>query len=398
MNELDTGSRSHYYAYDQYGANLMTPIGPIGLVPMAGSAEFTAKVNRHLVDRREAYTTPDTDQYPGFKRSDFRLEAECSRYATGEGRALFNDSVRGHDLFIICDVMNYHVTYDFYGKPKPMTPDEHFQDLKRIILAANGKPRRINVIMPFLYESRQHRRSSRESLDCAYMLDELNYLGVDNLITFDAHDPRVSNATPISGFESIPVSYQTLKAIKNKVEDLDLLSNNLILISPDEGAINRVMYFSSILKAPLGTFYKLRDYTRVVDGRNPILAHEFLGDDVEGKDVLIIDDMISSGDSMLDIAQNMKERKARSVYCAASFALFTSGLDHFNKAYEEGYINGVLGSNLVYIPQEIKDAPWFIEVDCSKFVSLIIDAINHDSSLTSLVDQTHKIKKLLDLH
>ena len=398
MSKNTSNNGDHYYAYDQYGDNKMTPIGPIGLVSMLGSDHFVEKVNAHLIERRHAYNSPGDEALPGFKRDTYLLEAVCDRFATGEGKAMFNDSVRGHDLFIICDVMNYSVTYDFYGMNKPMSPDEHFQDLKRIILAASGKSRRINVIMPFLYESRQHRRSSRESLDSAYMLEELDNLGVDTVITFDAHDPRVANATPISGFESIPVSYQLLKAIKNKVHDLDLKSGNLILISPDEGAINRVMYFSSILQAPLGTFYKLRDYTQVVDGRNPILAHEFLGDDVEGKDVLIIDDMISSGDSMLDIAVEMKKRGARSVYCAASFALFTSGLEKFNHAYEEGLISGVLGSNLIYIHEELKNAPWFIEVDCSKFVALIIDAINHDSSLNTLVDQTHKIKKLLDLN
>lgn len=397
MNEKTNNNSNLYYTYDQYGDNKMTPIGPIGIVPMSGSKVFVDKVNKHLVERRHAYTNPGDELLPGFKRDDYLLHASCERFATGEGKAIFNDSVRGHDIFIVCDVMNYSVTYDFYGIKKPMSPDEHFQDLKRIILAASGKSRRINVIMPFLYESRQHRRSSRESLDAAYMLEELHNLGVDNVITFDAHDPRVANATPISGFESIPVSYQLLKAIKNKVADLDLKSGNLILISPDEGAINRVMYFSAILQAPLGTFYKLRDYTKVVDGRNPILAHEFLGDNVEGKDVLIIDDMISSGDSMLDIAVEMKKRNAKSVYCASSFALFTSGLEKFNQAYNEGYINGVLGSNLIYIPEELSQAPWFIEVDCSKFVALIIDAINHDSSLISLVDQTHKINKLLSL-
>lgn len=396
MSEIQQKEKRNYYAYDQYGDNLMTPIGPIGMIPMLGTQNFSEKVNEHLVTRRSQYSSPQDLELPGFSRDDFRLQATCSRFDTGEGKAVFEDSVRGHDLFIICDVMNYSVTYNFYGKPKPMTPDEHFADLKRIILAASGKSRRINVILPFLYEGRQHRRSSRESLDAAYMLEELEYLGVENVITFDAHDPRVANATPTSGFESIPVSYQMLKAIVNKVPALDLTSNNLIVISPDEGAINRVMYFSAILEAPLGTFYKLRDYTKVVDGKNPILAHEFLGEDVTDKDVMIIDDMISSGDSMLDIAVEMKKRGARSVYCAASFGLFTSGLEKFNQAYENGIINGVLCTNLVYISEELQNSPWFIEVDCSKFVALIIDAVNHDSSLYSLTDQTHKIQVLLE--
>lgn len=387
--------RKNYYAYDQYGENPMTPIGPVGLVPMSGSADFCEKVNRHLINRRAAYTKDSDLNHPGFLREDYRLDALCTREPTGEGRALFVDSVRGHDLFILCDVMNYSVSYDFYGQPKPMTPDEHYQDLKRIILAASGKARRINVFMPFLYESRQHRRSTRESLDCAYMLEELDQLGVDNLITFDAHDPRVSNSTPISGFESIPLNYQMLKAMVNRVPDFDLKSGNLVLISPDEGAINRVMYYSAILKAPLGTFYKRRDYTKIVNGRNPILAHEFLGDNVEGKDVLIVDDMISSGDSMLDIAREMKARKAKRVFCAVSFALFTSGLKRFDEAFEGGYIDGVLGSNLIYRTPELLARPWFIDVDCSKFVALLIDAINHDASLSSLIDQTKKIQGLL---
>lgn len=387
--------RQNYYAYDQYGDNPMTPIGPVGLVPMSGSEEFCAKVNAHLIARRADYTKDSDINLPGFLRDDYRLRVICSREATGEGKALFVDSVRGHDLFILCDVMNYAVTYDFYGMSKPMTPDEHYQDLKRVILAASGKSRRINVIMPFLYESRQHRRSSRESLDCAYMLEELEALGVANVITFDAHDPRVSNATPLSGFESIPLTYQMIKAMVNRVPDLDLQSGNLIVISPDEGAINRVMYYSAILKAPLGTFYKRRDYTKIVNGRNPILAHEFLGDNVEGKDVLIIDDMISSGDSMLDIAREMKKRKAKRVFCAVSFALFTSGLERFDQAYEDGALDGVMGSNLIYRMPELLARPWFIDVDCSKFVGLIVDAINHDSSLSSLIDQTKKINKLL---
>ncbi len=386
----------NYYAYDQYGDNPMIPVGPIGLVSLAGIETFTTGVNEHLITRREAYSSESDRELPGFLRRDYRLGAVIDRFQTGEGRALLMDSVRGHDLFILCDVMNYSVTYSFYGEQKPMTPDEHFADLKRIILAASGKARRINVIMPFLYESRQHRRSSRESLDCAFMLEELDNLGVENVITFDAHDPRVANSTPTSGFESIPLTYQMLKAMTNRIPDLDLNGDNLMFISPDEGAINRAMYYSSMLNAPLGTFYKRRDYTQIVDGRNPITAHEFLGDDVEGKDVIVVDDMISSGDSMLDIAREMKERHARRVFCVVSFALFTSGLDHFNQAYKDGLIDGVLGSNLTYRSPELLAAPWFIDVDCSKFVALIIDAINHDSSLSTLVNQTAKITKLLE--
>ncbi len=396
MNENSVMGQQNYYAYDQYGDNPMIPVGPIGLVPMASSLEFSHKVNDHLITRRSQYSSEEDRDLPGFLRDNYILDVRCSRFPTGEGKALFKDSVRGHDLFILCDVMNYSVTYDFYGRQKPITPDEHFQDLKRIILAASGKSRRINVIMPFLYESRQHRRSSRESLDCAFMLEELNNLGVENVITFDAHDIRVANSVPISGFESIPLTYQMLKAMSNRIPDLELTGDNLIFISPDEGAIGRSMYYSSMLQVPFGTFYKRRDYTRVVDGRNPISAHEFLGDNVEGKDVIVVDDMISSGDSMLDIAKEMKKRKARRVFCAVSFALFTSGLDKFNQAYEDDLIDGVLGSNLTYRSPQLLAAPWFIDVDCSKFVALIVDAINHDSSLHTLVNQTAKINRLLE--
>lgn len=393
--ETDHSGYNSYYSYKQAGVNFMEPIGPIGLVQTPGSRDFLEQVNKHLVTRRHEYGNTSEVLEAGYVRDDYRLATLNNRSATGEGIAQFIDSVRGHDLFIFTDVMNYSVTYDFYGKAKPMTPDEHFQDLKRLILAASGKGRRINVIMPFLYESRQHRRSSRESLDAAYMLEELETLGVQNVITFDAHDPRVSNSTPISGFENIPIHYQLVQALSNEVEGLDLLGDDVVFVAPDEGAIDRVMYFSSLLEAPLGTFYKLRDFTKVVDGRNPIIAHEFLGDNVEGKDIIVVDDMIASGDSMLDIAKEMKERGARRVIACTTFALFTSGLEKFDQAYKDGYIDHVFSSNLIYRTPELLSREWYHDIDCSRFVALIVDALNHDASISNLINQTGVIKEYL---
>ena len=282
-----------------------------------------------------------------------------------------------------------------YGQLNHMSPDDHYQDLKRVILACSGKARRINVIMPFLYESRQHKRNARESLDCAFALEELYNLGVSNIITFDAHDERVANAIPLSGFESLPSNYQMIKEMYKQIPDLSFTKGKFMVVSPDEGGIGRAMYYASILGVPLGTFYKRRDYTTVVNGRNPIIAHEFLGDSVEGMDILIVDDMISSGDSMLDIAKAMKERGARKVFCAATFGLFTEGIENFNKAYEEGVFDKVFATNLIYRRPELLQAPWFADVNMCKFVALLIDAINHDASLSNLINPTEKIKKLL---
>lgn len=387
-------SSKNYYMYDQYGESPMKPVGPVALVAMDGSQEFTALTNDWLLDRRSQYHGEDT-QTPGFIRGDYRINVETHRFTTGEGKAVLVDTVRGHDLFIITDVLNHSIEFDFFGRKKRMTPDDHYQDLKRIILACSGKARRINVIMPFLYQSRQDRRNARESLDCAYMLEQLHSLGVANILTFDAHSPRVSNAIPISGFENIPTMYQFIKAIVNKVPELDLTSNNLMLIAPDEGAIARNLQYAAQLEAPLGTFYKRRDYSRVEGGRNPIVAHEFLGRDVEGKDVLIVDDLISSGDSMLDIAREMKKRKANRVYCAATFGIFVDGLERFNQAYDDGAIDKVLCTNAIYRSPELLSAPWYIDVDLSKFVALLVDAINHDASLSGLLDPTAKIRRIL---
>lgn len=386
-----------YVLYDQYGDNIMESIGPIGIIPMVNSTEFTAEVNDRLYKRRLAYQNVlSKSEISTFLRKDYTISADYSRYSTGEGRVVILNSVRGHDIFIICDVLNHSCTYPLFGEEKFMSPDEHYQDLKRIILAISGKARRINVIMPFLYDSRQHKRNGRESLDCAFMLEELHNLGVSTIITFDAHDPRVANAIPVSGFEDIPATYQIIKSLAQERGSLSSKNPNLMIISPDEGALPRSMYYASVLGCPLGTFYKRRDYTRVIDGRNPILKHEFLGGSAKGKDVLIVDDMIASGDSMLDICREMRELGARNIYCAATFGLFTSGTAIFDKAYEEGILTRVFTTNLIYRLPELKTAPWYREVNMSKFVALLIDAINHDASLSNMVNQTERIRSFLE--
>ena len=385
-----------YSRYNQYGDNPMAPVGPIALVPLKGSVEFTDKVNWYLNKRRSEYQEQEfISKYPGFYRQDYRIAVDNTRFSSGEGKAVIQSSVRGHDLFIISDVTNYSCTYKMFGQINHMSPDDHYQDLKRVILACSGKARRINVIMPYLYEGRQHKRNSRESLDCAFALEEIYGLGVENIITFDAHDERVANAIPTSGFESLSATYQIIKEMYRSIPDLHFSEDKFMVISPDEGGISRAMYFASILGVPLGTFYKRRDYTKVVNGRNPIVAHEFLGESVEGMDILIVDDMISSGDSMLDIAREMKMRGARNIYCTATFGLFTEGIEHFNKAYQDGIISKVFATNLIYRRPELLEAPWFADVNMSKFVALLIDAINHDSSLSNLIKPTDKIKKLL---
>ncbi len=393
---LQTADEGAYYRYNQYGDNPMAPVGPIALVPLKGSVEFTDKVNWYLNKRRSEYQEQAfVSKYPGFYREDYRISVKNDRFSSGEGKAVIESSVRGHDLFIISDVTNYSCTYNMFGHQNHMSPDDHYQDLKRVILACSGKARRINVIMPYLYEGRQHKRNSRESLDCAFALEEIYGLGVENIITFDAHDERVANAIPTSGFESLSATYQIIKEMYRSIPDLHFSDGKFMVISPDEGGISRAMYFASILGVPLGTFYKRRDYTTVVNGRNPIIAHEFLGDDVNGMDILIVDDMISSGDSMLDIAREMKSRGARNIYCTATFALFTEGIDKFEEAYRNGYISKVFATNLIYRRPELLAAEWFADVNMSKFVALLIDAINHDSSLSNLIKPTEKIKKLL---
>ncbi len=385
-----------YSKYNQYGDNSMPPVGPVAIIPLKGSQEFSDNVNYYLNKRRSEYQQLlINSSHPGFYRTDYRIAVNNVRFSSGEGKAVISHSVRGHDLFIISDVMNFSCTYKMFGQTNNMSPDDHYQDLKRVILACSGKARRINVIMPFLYESRQHKRNARESLDCAFALEELYGLGVENIITFDAHDERVANAIPTSGFESISANYQIIKAMYRAIPDLSFSSGKFMIISPDEGGITRAMYFASILGVPLGTFYKRRDYTSIVNGRNPIVAHEFLGDSVDGMDILIVDDMISSGDSMLDIAREMKSRGARNVYCATTFGLFTEGVEHFNQAYHDGLIAKVFATNLIYRRPELLAAEWFCDVNMTKFVALLIDAINHDASLSNLMNPTEKIRNLL---
>ncbi|HHU52493.1 MAG TPA: ribose-phosphate pyrophosphokinase [Clostridiaceae bacterium] len=371
--------------------------GPVGIISLTGAKEFGEQVNKYLVKRRHEYLDHVSDDISnaGFLRDDYNISAETIRFSSGEGKGVIGQTVRGHDLYIICDVTNYSCTYKMRGIVNHFSPDDHYQDLKRIILAASGKARRINVIMPFLYEGRQHRRNSRESLDCAYMLEDIFDLGISNFITFDAHDDRVANAVPTSSFESIPSTYQILKALIKSVPDIVIKPEAMMIVSPDEGAIQRSMYFASMLGLPLGTFYKRRDYSNVVNGRNPIIAHEFLGDSVEGYDVLIVDDMISSGDSLLDLAKSLKAKGAKRIFAAVTFALFTEGIASFNEYYAKGLIDRVIATNLIYTPQEVLDTPWYISADMTKFVALLIDAMNHNASMSSLISPTSKINKLL---
>ena len=374
----------------------MMPIAPLGVIAMRGCEEMGQAVNDYLTKWQVDNSTDEKlHSFYGSEANGFLIHANCPRFGTGEGKGMLLDSVRGYDLYIICDVGAYQCTYKLYGKEIPMTPDEHYADLKRIIAAASGKAKRINVIMPMLYEGRQHRRTARESMDCALMLQELVAMGVSNIITFDAHDPRVQNAIPLSGFESIMPTYQMLKAMTHTYSDLKLDKDHMMVVSPDEGAISRNIYYSSALGVDLGMFYKRRDYTRVVNGRNPIVAHEYMGDTVEGKDVFVADDIIASGDSILDLAYNLKKRGAKRVFAGATFAFFTSGLDAFNKAYEEGVIDHVFATNLTYASPEVLSAPWFTQADMSKYMAFVIATLNHDQSISYLLDPWKRIEKLL---
>ena len=373
------------------------PAGHLGIIPLESSCELGKKVNEYIVswrkDRNSKYS--ENILFEDYKKDTYIIDAKCSRFGSGEAKGTINESIRGKDLYLIVDVTNYNITYKLCGHINRMSPDDHYQDLKRIIAAASGKARRVNVIMPFLYESRQHKRTSRESLDCALALQELKNMGVDNIMTFDAHDPRVQNATPMSGFESIQPNYQFIKALFNSVDDLIVDSEHMMIISPDEGAMTRAVYYANVLGIDMGMFYKRRDYSRVVDGRNPIVAHEFLGASVEGKDVVIIDDMISSGESMLDTAKELKKRKARRVFVASTFGLFTNGFEAFDKAYEDGIISKVLTTNCIYQPPELLEKPYYVNVDLSKYIALLIDSLNHDHSISDLLDPGEKIHKLL---
>ncbi|MBQ8961885.1 MAG: ribose-phosphate pyrophosphokinase [Ruminococcus sp.] len=359
---------------------------PIGIIAMNSITEVGEKINNYLVDwARRAGQDVDT----------FLIESECPRFSSGDGKGLIKSTVRGKDLFIIIDVGNYNVKYDYFGFQNAMSPDDHFQDLKRIIQAASGKAHRINVIMPILYGGRQHRRSYRESLDCACALQELEAMGVSNIVTFDAHDPRVQNAIPLMGFDNVMPTYQVLKAILKNVQDVTFTKDKFMIVSPDEGALNRNMYYASVLGVDMGMFYKRRDYSQIVNGRNPIVAHEYLGNPVEGKDIFVADDIISSGESMLDLAYNLKNRNAGRIFTYATYAIFTNGLDKFDKAYEDGIIDGVFGTNLTYRSPELLSRPWFHEVDVSKYISYFIEAINHEVSISKILDPHEKIEALL---
>ena len=376
---------------------LTTPLGPLGLIAMRGTEEIAGKVNQWLLKWRqhsEATMPGDMTTTPGMGREDFLVRTTCPRFGNGEGKGLIKDSVRGLDLYILCDVGAYNCTYDMYGQKVPMSPDDHYMDLKRTIAAVGGKAKRITVIMPMLYGGRQHRRSARESLDCALMLQELVRMGVSNIITFDAHDPRVQNAIPEGGFESVMPSYQIFKALLKKEKNLHLDKEHLMIVSPDEGALDRNIFYASVLGVEMGMFYKRRDYTRIVNGRNPIVAHEYMGNDVDGKDVFVADDILSSGESMIDVARNLKSRNANRIFAAVTFPLFTNGLELYNKAYDEGLIDGVISTNLTYRTPELQAAPWFIEADMSKYISYIIATLNHDRSLSKLLSPSDRIAAL----
>ncbi len=379
------------------GAEDKIPFAPLGIISLVGSRELGDLVDKNLVQQRR-YNVENGHvplHFPAYLRESYLIDHITPRFASGEGKAILRKTVRAHDIFILADIGNYSCTYKMYGRDCPMSPDDHFQDIKRVIAAISGKSRRITVIMPLLYESRQHKRSDRESLDCALALQELEHLGVQNIITFDAHDPRVQNAIPLTGFENIQPTYQIIKALLHEIPDLQIDKEKMIVISPDEGGMSRSLYFASVLGLDVGLFYKRRDYTRIVNGRNPIVSHEFLGDSVEGKDVLIIDDMISSGDSVIDIAYELKRRNARRIFIATTFGLFTEGTAAFDKCFEEGIITRVFTTNLNYRTPEVLNAPWYVSVDMSKFLSLIIDTLNHDLSISSLLNPSDKINKLL---
>lgn len=361
-------------------------VGDLGIICMPGCEEFAGKVEQYL------------QKWNGNTEQKFIVNAHISRFATGEAKALIKESMRGKDLYIISDCFNYSVTYKMYGMDVPMSPDDHFQDLKRMISAVAGKAKRITVIMPMLYEGRQHRRSSRESLDCALALQELTHMGVSNIITVDAHDPRVQNAIPLDGFDNIHPNYQMMKALIHAYPEIIIDDKNLAIISPDEGGVSRCLYYSSVLNVNVGMFYKRRNYSVVINGRNPIEAHEYLGNSIEGKDIIVVDDMISSGESMLDIFQNLKERGANRIFAFVSFGLFTNGLDSFDAFYQKGLFDKIFTTNLIYSPAELLKREWYQPVDMSKYIAYIIEELNHDKSISSLIDPLTKIKSLLAKH
>ena len=381
--------------------NLETiPAGALGMIPLESCREIGEKVDKYLVKWRcvREHEHENDIAFKGYLRDSYIIDASCPRFGSGEAKGMIHESVRGYDLYIMTDVTNYSLTYKLCGHENHMSPDDHYQDLKRMIAAANGKARRITVIMPFLYESRQHRRTARESMDCALALQELIGMGVDNIITFDAHDPRVQNAIPLKGFETVQPVYQFIKGLFKAVPDLHIDKDTMMIISPDEGGMGRAIYMSNVLSVDMGMFYKRRDYARIVNGKNPIVAHEFLGADVEGKDMVIIDHMISYGDSMIEVATELKKRKAGRIYICATFGLFTDGMDKFDKAYEEGLFDYLLTTNLVYQTPELLQKPYYVNCDMSKYIAYIIDTLNHDTSISSLLSPLNRINKFLKEH
>ncbi len=376
----------------------LLPVGRLGIVNPYSCPELGAKVDQYLVEWRKNKTTQDhpTLEFDGYRRDTYIVGADLPRFGSGEGKGMLKESVRGDDIYILVDVCNYNLTYSVAGHKNHMSPDDHFQNVKRVIASIAGKAKRINVIMPFLYESRQHKRTGRESLDCALALQELVQMGVQNIITFDAHDPRVQNAIPLNGFDTVRSTYQFIKNLIKNQPDLKIDKEHLMIISPDEGGMNRAIYLANHLGVDMGMFYKRRDYSVIVNGKNPIVAHEFLGADVKGKDMLIVDDMISSGDSMLEVAQMLKERGANKIFMCATFGLFTNGLQKFDEAYEKGLFDRILTTNLIYQTPELLAAPYYVNCDMSKFIALIIDTLNHDGSISRLLNPVDRIQNLLE--
>ena len=378
--------------------NLETiPVGSLGMIPLEGCRALGEKVDNYLVKWRTERESEHKESlaFAGYQRPSYILKANVPRFGSGEAKGMILESVRGTDLYLLVDVANYSLTYSLCGHENHMSPDDHYQDLKRIIAAVGGKARRITVIMPYLYESRQHKRTARESLDCALALQEMVSMGVDNIITFDAHDPRVQNAIPLHGFETVQPIYQFVKGLLKHVKDLQIDSGHMMIISPDEGGMSRAIYMANVLGLDMGMFYKRRDYTRIINGRNPIVAHEFLGSSVEGKDMVIIDDMISSGESVLEVATALKERKARKIFICATFGLLTNGLERFDRAFENGMIDGVLTTNLVYQTPELLSREWYIDCDMSKYIAYLIDTLNHDASISDLLDPNERIQRVV---
>lgn len=371
-----------------------SPFGRLSIIAMKGCEDIASRIDYYLKDWRQDANGVIYSNGSG-PIGTFLIKAACPRFGTGEAKGVLYETVRGHDIFIISDVFNYGVNFNMYGTEVPMSPDDHYQDLKRIIAALNGKAKRITVIMPMLYEGRQHKRAARESLDCALALQELVNMGVENIISFDIHDPRVQNAIPLHGFEDFHPYYQMIKAFVRTVPEAIIDRDHMMIISPDEGAMTRCIYYSSVMELDLGMFYKRRDYTVVVNGKNPVLSHEFLGGNLEGKDVIIVDDMIASGDSLIDVAGKLKERSARNVYAFATFGLFTEGISKFDEAYRDGILSKVFTTNMIYRKPELFDKPWYAEVDMSKYIANIIDTLNYDNSLSELLDPVQKIEKLL---